>query len=159
MAFTANIGVADKNPLGALRGFLGDILKTEDIQAILVEAYCTQDTAVMANVAGPRETIWLAGAPLDGFLFWVPAFGRVGLGLNVISYAGMIRLSIATDRGLVPDPERIAAGFETEFETFLSLANQFEAEKIIDSEGEDPFEAMSAMLDDALKALDELLEG
>ena len=32
---------------------------------------------------------------------------RLGLGVSILSYAGQVRLGIATDSGLVPDPEAI----------------------------------------------------
>jgi diacylglycerol O-acyltransferase len=129
-----------------------------ETQDALVESYCTRDTAMMANVPGPGETIHLAGAPLETLLFWVPAFGAVGLNLNFISYAGWIRLGIATDKGLVPDPDRIVAEFEAEFEALQAAAGELEAKGANDAAGEGSIEAMSAMLDDAVRALDALLE-
>jgi diacylglycerol O-acyltransferase len=115
----------------------------------LVEMYCTRDTAVLSNVPGPAATIHLSGAPLETLLFWVPALGRVGLSLNIVSYAGCIRLAVATDRGLVPDPEQILVGFHTEFSELLHLAKQAQPELSV--------EAMSSRLDAAIRSLDEML--
>jgi diacylglycerol O-acyltransferase len=129
-----------------------------ETQDALVESYCTRDTAMMANVPGPRKTIHLAGAPLETLLFWVPAFGGVGLNLNVVSYAGQIRLGVATDKGLVPNPEMIVAEFQVEFEALQASAGELEAERAADAVSEDPIEAMSAMLDDAVRTLDAILE-
>ncbi len=116
----------------------------------LIEMYCTRDTAVISNVPGPTATVRLEDAPLETLLFWVPAFGRVGLSLNIVSYAGYVRLAIATDRGLVPDPEQILAGFHTEFDELLHLAHRARPEHSI--------EMMSRRLDTAIKSLDELSE-
>jgi WS/DGAT/MGAT family acyltransferase len=129
-----------------------------ETQEALVESYCTRDTAMMANVPGPREMIHLAGAPLESLLFWVPAFGGVGLNLNIVSYADQIRLGVATDKGLVPDPERIAAEFPDEFEALRSAAGELEAERLAGLGDEDSMERMSAMLEDAVRTLDALLE-
>jgi len=115
----------------------------------LVEMYCTRDTAVLSNVPGPAATIHLSGAPLETLLFWVPTLGRVGLSLNIVSYAGCIRLAVATDRGLVPDPEQILVGFHTEFSELLHLAKQAQPELSV--------EAMSSRLDAAIRSLDEML--
>jgi diacylglycerol O-acyltransferase len=146
-----------RSPEGALvRGLLSALGQAPpDTQDALVEAYCIRDTAVMANVAGPRERIHLAGAPLETLLFWVPAFGRVGLGLNIMSYAGQVRLSVATDQGLVPDPETIVDAFQVEVEALQALAGQPENERVV---VESSIHGMSAMLDDALSTLDALLE-
>ncbi|HNP71288.1 MAG TPA: wax ester/triacylglycerol synthase family O-acyltransferase [Kouleothrix sp.] len=79
-------------------------------------------TAVMTNVPGPRETIYMAGVPLRQVMFWVPQSGRLGLGVSILSYAGDVTLGVATDTGLVPDPDRIVVAFHDEFETLLKLA-------------------------------------
>jgi diacylglycerol O-acyltransferase len=129
-----------------------------ETQAALVESFCTRDTAMMANVPGPRETIHLAGAPLETLLFWVPALGGVGLNLNIVSYAGQVRLGVATDEGLVPDPEVIVAEFQVEFEALQASAGELEAEHLVGAASEDSIEAMSAMLDEAVRTLDAMLE-
>jgi WS/DGAT/MGAT family acyltransferase len=146
-----------RSPEGALvRGLLSALGQAPaDTQDALVDAYCTRDTAVMANLPGPRDRIHLAGAPLETLLFWVPAFGRVGLGLNVMSYMGQVRLSVATDRGLVPDPEKIVDALEAEVEALQALVRQPEDEQVV---VESSIQDMSAMLDNALSTLDALLE-
>lgn len=120
------------------------------IMDALVGMYCTRDTAVISNMPGPTAAVRLDGAPLETLLFWVPALGRVGLSLNIVSYAGCIRLAVATDRGLVPDPEQILAGFHTEFDELLHLAHQARPEHSV--------EIMSRRLDAAIKSLDEISE-
>ncbi len=128
-----------------------------EIQDTLVDTYCCRDTAVIANVPGPKTPIHLAGAPLETLLFWLPAFGRVGLSLSIISYAGQIRLGVATDQGLVPDPGSIAAAFHAEFGRLLALARQTRSEQG-PTTAQDSLEAMHASLDEALAALDAILE-
>ena len=146
-----------RSPEGALvRALLGAMgMAPQDTQDALVEAHCTRDTAVMANVAGPTERIHLAGAPLETLLFWVPPFGRVGLGLNIISYAGQVRLAVATDRGLVPDPVTIVDAFQVELEALQALAVQPEDERVA---GATSIQQMSTMLEDAQSTLDAMLE-
>jgi diacylglycerol O-acyltransferase len=92
----------------------------------LVNTFGTRATAVMTNVRGPQEQLYLAGAPLDALLGWVPTTGRMGVGVSILSYAGQVRLGLLTDEGLVPDPETIIAGFHDEYEALLALAQQAE---------------------------------
>jgi diacylglycerol O-acyltransferase / wax synthase len=91
-------------------------LVTSQLQDAGVSLFGSKATAVMTNVPGPRETIYLAGAPVRELMFWVPQSGRLGLGVSIISYAGQVRLGVATDAGLVPDPDAIIGAFQDEFE-------------------------------------------
>jgi diacylglycerol O-acyltransferase / wax synthase len=85
------------------------------LQKLVVRVFAAKTTAVMTNVPGPREVLYLAGRPIRDVFFWVPQAGRVGLGISICSYAGRVRLGVGTDAGLVPDPEEIVAGFDREF--------------------------------------------
>jgi hypothetical protein len=91
------------------------------IQGLAVEVFGSKGTAVMTNVIGPGEPIYLAGAPLESLMFWVLS-GRLGLGVSILSYAGRVWLGVITDEGLVPDPEEIIAGFQAEFDELRLLA-------------------------------------
>lgn len=93
-----------------------------EIEKLVVTIFGLKATAVMTNVPGPRETVYLAGAPIRGIMFWVPQSGHLGLGVSILSYAGQVTLGLATDAGLVPDPETIIAGFHAEFEELVELA-------------------------------------
>jgi hypothetical protein len=53
-------------------------------------------------------------------MFWVPQSARLGLGVSILSYAGQVRLGIATDSGLVPDPESIIEAFQEEMKAMMS---------------------------------------
>ncbi len=94
----------------------------ERIQDLVIEIFGTKATAVMTNVMGPRSSLYLAGAPLESLMFWVPQSGRLGMGVSILSYAGEVRMGLITDEGLVPDPETIIAGFQAEFEALLAAA-------------------------------------
>ena len=80
-------------------------------------------TAVLTNVPGPREPLYLAGRKIDKVMFWVPQSGRLGLGVSILSYAGGVMLGVATDEGLVPDPEKIVVEFENEFKALRAKAH------------------------------------
>jgi len=94
------------------------------VQKLVVTIFATKATAVMTNVPGPRETLYLAGKPIDEIFFWVPQSGRVGLGISIFSYAGHVRVGVGTDAGLVPDPEAVVAGFHDEYEELRRLAGR-----------------------------------
>jgi WS/DGAT/MGAT family acyltransferase len=86
------------------------------LQRAAVALFATKATAVVTSVPGPCQSLYLAGRRLSSIFFWVPQAGRVGLGVSILSYAGEVRLGIATDAGLVPDPEAIVEGFYRELE-------------------------------------------
>ncbi len=71
-------------------------------------------TAVLTNVPGPRQPLFLAGSRLGNVMFWVPQSGRLGLGVSILSYAGGVMLGVAADSGLIRDPGAVVAGFEKE---------------------------------------------
>ncbi len=79
-------------------------------------------TAVMTNVPGPQAPLYLAGAKLDTFMFWVPQSGDIGMGVSILSYDGRVQFGLLTDRGLCPDPESVIARFVPEFEKLLLTA-------------------------------------
>lgn len=104
-----------------------DILATlgfspDAIQDIVVKIFGAKATTVLTNVPGPPIPLYLAGQPIETVMFWVPQSGRLGLGISIISYAGGIAVGIATDEGLVADPERIVDGFCAEFQQMRALA-------------------------------------
>ncbi|HEX9116815.1 MAG TPA: wax ester/triacylglycerol synthase family O-acyltransferase [Anaerolineae bacterium] len=109
---------AIKNTPEALVSF--DILQAIGLTPVQMEKIFTtiftvKATGVMTNVPGPRETVYLFGAPLAGMMFWVPTSSELSLGVSIFSYAGQVIVGIATDAGLAPDPESIVTAIEAEF--------------------------------------------
>ncbi len=92
-----------------------------DIEKIIVDIFASKVTAVMTNVPGPKETLYLAGSRLTGLMFWVPTASNLGLGISIISYAGEVIIGFMTDAGLVPDPETIVEGFHAELDEMREL--------------------------------------
>lgn len=86
------------------------------IERLLTNFFASKATAVMTNVPGPREVLYLAGKPLREIMFWVPQPAQLGMGISILSYAGNVVVGVATDVGLVPDPESIISDFHDEFE-------------------------------------------
>ncbi len=102
-------------------------MSPQDLQGTLVNMFGSKTTAVMTNVPGPPMPLYLAGQKIEELMFWVPQSGRVSLGISIISYANRVHMGIATDAGLVPDPDEILAGFYEEFEALMTLVQEAEA--------------------------------
>jgi hypothetical protein len=94
-----------------------------ELEKLGLRFFGSKATAVLTNVPGPREPLYLAGRKLERVMFWVPQSGRLGLGISILSYAGGVMLGVASDEGLVPDPERIVDGFEKEFKALRLKAH------------------------------------
>jgi diacylglycerol O-acyltransferase len=93
-----------------------------EVAELAVNMFGTKSTAVMTNVIGPKQPLYFAGERIRTWLGWVPQSGRMGLGVSIFSYDGQVVVGVATDKGLVPDPESIATAFEEEFEALAALA-------------------------------------
>jgi diacylglycerol O-acyltransferase len=138
-------------------GILNTIGMTpEVIQDIVVNMFGLKGTAVMTNVIGPKELIYLAGAPLESLMFWVPQSGHLGMGVSIMSYNSQVRVGLITDAGLVPDPEAIVAGFDAEFDELVQVAQ--EAERARRAEGAPGPEDVVGRLGETFTALDAVLE-
>ncbi len=82
----------------------------------VVDILSARCSAVMTNVPGPQQPLHMLGKRASHLMFWVPRAGDIGLGLSVISYAGTVRLGVATDARMAPDPAALVRGFHAEFE-------------------------------------------
>ncbi len=95
-----------------------------EVEQVGLRFFGSKATAVLTNVPGPREPLYLAGRKVEKVMFWVPQSGRLGLGVSILSYAGGVMLGVATDQGLVPDPERLVDAFAAEFESLRAAAER-----------------------------------
>ena len=89
------------------------------LQSLPVQFFGSKASVVLTNVPGPREPLYLAGEPLKRAMFWVPQSGRLGLGISILTYAGEVLMGVASDVGLVPDPQTIVEGFHAELAELL----------------------------------------
>jgi len=85
------------------------------LEDIACQIFGSKASLVLTNVVGPRQTIRLAGVPVDRLLFCVPHPGeQIGMGVSILSYRGMATLTVIADAGLVPDPQAITKAFNRE---------------------------------------------
>ena len=96
-------------------------LTPRQIEKIIIDFFAAKTSAVMTNVPGPRRPIYLAGQRLNSLMFWVPRGGDIGLGLSILSYASDVYVGIATDVGLMPDPQAIVDAYQAELNDLLRL--------------------------------------
>jgi WS/DGAT/MGAT family acyltransferase len=89
------------------------------VQQQMLDLLANKATAVMTNVPGPQEQLYLAGARLAQIMFWVPQSGDIGMGVSILSYNGGVQFGLITDAGRVPDPENVIAHFRPEFDRLL----------------------------------------
>nr|MBP8006873.1 DUF1298 domain-containing protein [Burkholderiales bacterium] len=92
------------------------------LQDTLLAILARNASAVMTNVPGPQQPLWLAGARIDGLMFWVPQSGDIGVGVSIISYDGKVQFGLITDKGFCPDPARVIERFGGEFEKLVLTA-------------------------------------
>jgi WS/DGAT/MGAT family acyltransferase len=90
------------------------------VESLAVQFFGSKATAVMTNVPGPRQELYLAGKAMRSIMVWVPQSARLGLGVSILSYAGQVRLGVATDVGLVPDPGTIVEEFQQEMKAMMA---------------------------------------
>jgi WS/DGAT/MGAT family acyltransferase len=95
-----------------------------EVAELTVKMFGTKATAVMTNVIGPKQPLYFAGERIRTWLGWVPQSGHMGLGVSIFSFDGQVVVGVATDKGLVPDPESIATAFEEEFEALVEWAGR-----------------------------------
>lgn len=105
-----------RSPEGAISyGVLDAIGRTPaQIEKLFVELFTAKGSAVMTNVPGPRQRVYMAGTPVRGVLVWAPCSGDVSMSVAIFSYAGEVTVALKVDAGLIPDPEAIISGFERE---------------------------------------------
>ena len=93
------------------------------VESLALQLFGSKATAVMTNVPGPREEIYLAGKAMRSMMFWVPQSARLGLGVSILSYAGQVRLGVAVDSGLIPNPGDIIDAFQEEMAEMIGEAS------------------------------------
>jgi WS/DGAT/MGAT family acyltransferase len=94
-------------------------ISPQAVQKQGLDLLANKATAVMTNVPGPGEHLYLAGARIGNLMFWVPQSGDIGMGVSILSYGGGVQFGLITDAGRVPDPELIVERFPVEFERLV----------------------------------------
>ena len=91
----------------------------QPVQQQVLSMLSDKGTAVMTNVPGPQQPLYLAGAKLSQQMVWVPQSGNVGMGVSILSYNDGVQFGLMTDKKFVPDPHAIVNRFAPEFEKLV----------------------------------------
>jgi hypothetical protein len=89
---------------------------------------------------------------------WVPKSGRLGLGVSILSYAGEVCIGIATDVGLVPDPEAIVAAFQAEFDELMDLVRLVAGDNVAEDAATLTRDGDSALVESEVGALESIYD-
>lgn len=89
------------------------------VQRLALDLFSRKATTVATNVPGPQMPLYLAGARINEFMFWVPQTGSIGIGLSILSYQGRIHFGLIADAKSVPDPDQITARFGRQLEQLV----------------------------------------
>lgn len=104
----------------AALGILGVVgMCPQAVQQQVLSILSDKGTAVMTNVPGPQQPLYLAGAKLSQQMVWVPQSGNVGMGVSILSYNDGVQFGLMTDKKFVPDPHTIVERFAPEFEKLV----------------------------------------
>jgi len=103
-------------------GFLGALgMGPSAVQKPVLDMLSQKATAVLTNVPGPQQPLYLAGSQMKEMMFWVPQNGNIGLGISILSYNGKVFFGLISDYRLVSEPAAIITRFKREFEKLLYL--------------------------------------
>lgn len=91
------------------------------IESRIVDVFTAKATAVMTNVPGPRETVYLAGTPMRAVLVWAPTAGSVGMSVSIFSYHGEVTVGLLVHAHVVPDPQSILDRLQRELAAMARL--------------------------------------
>jgi diacylglycerol O-acyltransferase / wax synthase len=96
----------------ALLSALG--LTPEPVERRIIDLFTGKGTAIVTNVPGPVEPVYLAGTPVRASLFWAPTSGHIGMSVSIFSYRGEVTVGLMVDAALIPDPGKVIDQFERE---------------------------------------------
>jgi WS/DGAT/MGAT family acyltransferase len=101
-------------------GILGVVgFAPRGLQKQALDFHAKKATAVMTNVPGPQQPLYMAGTQVKRMMVWVPQSGNIGVGVSILSYAGGVQFGLITDKRLCEEPQRIIDRFEPEFEKLV----------------------------------------
>ena len=93
----------------------------EPVERRIVDLFSAKGTAVMTNVPGPREPVYLAGTPVRGVLVWAPTSGHIGMSVSIFSYRGEVTVGLMVDAKLIPDPDEIVRQLDRELRALARI--------------------------------------
>jgi WS/DGAT/MGAT family acyltransferase len=99
--------------------FMG--MTASQVESAVIDLFTSKGTAVITNVPGPGEPVYLAGSPVSAVAVWAPTSGSVSMSVSIFSYNGGVTVGVMADAGLVPDPETMIEGFQGELDALADI--------------------------------------
>jgi diacylglycerol O-acyltransferase len=96
-------------------------LTPEPVERRIVDLFSAKGTAVMTNVPGPKEPVYLAGTPVRAVLAWAPTSGHIGMSVSIFSYRGEVTVGLMVDAKLIPDPDEIVKQLDRELRALAQI--------------------------------------
>jgi diacylglycerol O-acyltransferase / wax synthase len=72
-------------------------LTPEPVERRIIDMFSAKGTAVITNVPGPRDPIYLAGAQIRTVLVWAPTSGHIGMSISIFSYRGEVTVGLMVE--------------------------------------------------------------
>lgn len=96
-------------------------LTPEPIERRIVDLFTGKGTAIVTNVPGPSEPVYLAGIPVRTALIWAPTSGHIGMSVSMFSYRGEVTIGLMVNAVLIPDPDEVIMPLDRELATLAEL--------------------------------------
>jgi len=94
------------------------------VHRLAVGLFERKASLVVTNVRGPAERRALAGTPIRSLQFWVPEAASISLGISAFTFAGEVTVGVATDAGLLPEPDVLVELIAEELIAFGALPSR-----------------------------------
>jgi diacylglycerol O-acyltransferase len=79
------------------------------LERLGTDFFARKASLVVTNVPGPRTALSLAGNRVDDLMFWVPHPATLGVGVSILSYAGIVKIGVRADVAAMDDPSDLTA--------------------------------------------------
>lgn len=89
------------------------------VEDYTLEVLTAKASAVISNVIGPQQPLYMAGARIEQMFFWVPQAGSIGVGISALTYNGYVHFGVMADRKLIAEPTLVVDKFNEEFEKLV----------------------------------------
>lgn len=96
-------------------------LTPEPLERRIVDLFTGKGTAIVTNVPGPSEPVYLAGVPVRAVLVWAPTSGHIGMSVSMFSYRGEVTIGLMVDAALIPKPDEVVLQLDRELAALAQL--------------------------------------
>jgi hypothetical protein len=84
-----------------------------------IDSFTRKASLTLTSVPGPASPVFLADVPVKNLVVWSPASGQLALTCSLLSYDGQMRLGVAADEAVIPDPKVLVDAYENELRLLL----------------------------------------